>query len=455
MARMKRTGKSQPVKSGFSATASSSMAQGKGKGPSKAVAAKPAAMNEEPHTGFLPVYIHTAKCDICEKRNDSVLQRCVTCTSQFCYRCMLGGDGIHVKSNDMDWTDYGAQANSTTKAQRKTQEYVAKYKPGSPRRERSTFATGIPSCRTHHRELRDTREGTMEEFVADEFPPKAGPAPKRQKTATDKQPNLGRPAPGAKKDTRAGNAKRNGTATPQFPLIIPSQSGGYGPTFKRFLSDIRDMSDPIMTEEESDSTDYHDPRRISDFFTGPFRVPGRKRALGRRDPNPWAKEIKEHKQDIKEELALIDRRLDLLNDKKRLALVREMHIDEALDTACILMTMRSDARGFPAEIETLAFTRERQKDEALDAVHTLTSMRTGAMGIHAGTEYAFKDTPARTYGNDGASGPRTSTGMQTDEHGMPFFGETLARRYKNDEAVSAPISTGTPPYAGLDRKSVV
>lgn len=433
MAGKKRTAASKPANAGFKASASFFMA--KGNGPSQAAKAKPVAMNEEPHTEFLPVYIHTAKCDICEKRNYSVLQRCETCTSQFCYRCMLGGDGIHVNNNDMNWTDYGAQANSTSKAQKKAKEYLARNKPGNVFRQRYTSAADIPSCRSHHRELKNAREGTMEAFVADEIPAKAGPAPKRQRTVTNQQPNPGRPATAAKKNTRAENAKSNHMEA-QFPLIIPTHKNDYGPRFQRFLSNVQGLTDHDMTEEEytSSDNDDHDSRRTPDFFSDPFRVPGRERNSEKPAPNPWTKEIKEHKKDITAELSLIDKHLDLLKDKKRLALVRKTHVDEALDAACMLMSMRADARGFPAEKETSTLTskslaRESGNDEALDSSHTLTSMQTGARRISADMGYVSKKTLANR---------------------RPIFKDSLARAFENGEAA------GTPDYAGFylaDRKS--
>ncbi|KFZ16404.1 hypothetical protein V502_05111 [Pseudogymnoascus sp. VKM F-4520 (FW-2644)] len=474
MAGKKRTEDAQPAKAGFKASASFFMA--KGNGPSQAAKAKPAAkvkpvakakpvanakpaaMNEEPHTEFLPVYIHTAKCDICEKRNYSVLQRCVTCTSQLCYRCMLAGDGIHVQNFDMNWKDYGAQANSTSKAQRKAKELLARNRPDNVFPQRYTSAADIPSCRSHHRELKYAREVTMEAFVADEIPAKAGPAPKRQRaameafvadeipakagpaskrqrTVTNKQPNPGRPATAAKKNIRAENAKSNHTEA-QFPLIIPTHKDDYGPRFERFLSNVQGMTDHDMTEAEytSSDNDDHDPRRTWDFFSDPFRVPGGKGNSEKPAPNPWAKEINEHKKGITAELSLIDKHLDLLKDKKRLALVRKTHVDEALDAACILMSMRADASGFPAEKETSTLTskflaRESGNDEVLDSSRTLTSMQTGVRSISADMGYVSKKTPANT---------------------RPIFKDSLARVFENGEAV------GTPDYAGFclaDRKS--
>lgn len=321
----------------------------RGNGSSKATRAKPLAMNEEQHTGFLPVYIHTAKCDICEKRNYSVLQRCVTCTSQLCHRCMLGGDGIHAMSHDMDWTDYGSQASSSLKARKKAQNKAqeVKYERGSLIQDKLSFVTEIPSCRYHQKEYKIV-ERTKDAFVEDEIPIKAVPAPKRQKTAGDQQPSPRKPVSVTENDTRAVNARSNPTET-QFPLITLGHKDDCGSRFQKFISNVMaSHTDHDITEDESDlsDSDNHD--------TDPFGVLGRKRSSGKPTPTPWAKEIKEHKQDITAELALIDRQLDLLNDKKRLALVRKTHIDEALNAASILMTIRTDTRQDPFQLKQKA-----------------------------------------------------------------------------------------------------
>ncbi|KAJ9210525.1 hypothetical protein DTO166G4_7837 [Paecilomyces variotii] len=50
-----------------------------------------------PHTRFVTVTIHTAKCDICNRHNTSILRRCATCGWQICTPCWdaRGGDGRH------------------------------------------------------------------------------------------------------------------------------------------------------------------------------------------------------------------------------------------------------------------------------------------------------------------------------------------------------------------------
>ncbi|OBT67528.1 hypothetical protein VE03_03714 [Pseudogymnoascus sp. 23342-1-I1] len=434
MARKKPTVASLPPDSGFKASASFLM--DRGDGPSQAASAKPVAMNEEPHTEFIPVYIHTAKCDMCEKRNYGVLHRCVTCTSQFCYRCMRAGDGTHKMSIDMNWTDYGAQANSNPilKSQRKAQEYVSRNRPGNVFRQRYTSAANIPSCRYHHRELRNAREGKIEPFVADEIPDKAGPAPKRQKSSIHQEPHPWGLAAAVMNNTRAENAKKDRTEA-QFPLIIPSHEDDYGPKFQSFLSNIRDMTDDDddITEEESTSSgnNNHDPRGISNFFSGISRVSDGTRNSRRLAPNPYAKEIKEHKKDITEELSLIEKHIDLIKDKKRLALMRKTHIDEALDAACILMSMRTDARGFPDEKETSvlasgSLAREHGKDKDLGTSHTFKSMQTGARSVPADLGYVFKERLANA---------------------RPFVGDSQARASENNRAAGASASTGIPGYA--------
>ncbi|KFX97874.1 hypothetical protein V490_02593 [Pseudogymnoascus sp. VKM F-3557] len=400
MARMKRTGTvaaskpaAKPVESNLNSSASSSKAQGKGA--SQAPIAKPVAMNEEPHTEFVPVYIHTAKCDICEKRNDSVLQRCLTCTSQLCYRCMLGGDGIHFKRNDMDWTDYGAQANSIMKAQQKAGEYAARFVPGSPRHQRYTPTAGIPSSRSHHKELKHPRQETMKISVVDEILGMEKPTPKKQKTAaTYQQSSLGKQAPAGKKDASAGNPRMNRPET-QFPRAIPSHRDDYyGPSSQRYVFNVQDVSDHDMTEEDSSlSSDCSDEISLSDIFYPPHEALRRKCKDTR--PNPWAKEIQEHKKDINSELSLIGKHLDLLKDKERLALVRKQGIDEVVDAACILMNMRADPRGFPVELENSVLSgeslaKETEDPEVVAAANILMGMRPGGKGRPAQTEHVSK-----------------------------------------------------------------
>lgn len=377
-------------------------------------------------------------------------------------------------SIDMNWEDYGAQANSNPilKSQRMAKEYVSRDRPLNVFRQRYTSAEDIPSCRYHHRELKNAREETMEAFVADEaparagpaakrqktatnqqqnpgrlvadeIPAKAGPAPKRQKTATNQQSNTGRPAPAAMKNTRAENAKKNRTEA-QFPLIIPSHEDDYGPTFQSFISNIRDMTDTdddmTIGESTSSDDDDHNTGRISGVLAGPSRVFGWKQSSARPAPNPYAKEIKEHQKDITGELSLIEKHLDLIKDKKRLALVRKTQIDEALDAACILMSMRTDSRGFPAEKEISALAngslaKEGKRNGALGSVHTLGGMKTGVRVIPAGKRDVSKDTMANV---------------------RPFVMESQARAFGNDGAVGAPAPVGIPEYSGVyhaDRRS--
>ncbi|KAI9875764.1 MAG: hypothetical protein M1830_008020 [Pleopsidium flavum] len=59
------------------------------------------------HQTFTPVKIHTAKCDICNQHNRSVLFRCADCGWHVCSPCWAekGGDGTHVvNEGDRGWT---------------------------------------------------------------------------------------------------------------------------------------------------------------------------------------------------------------------------------------------------------------------------------------------------------------------------------------------------------------
>ncbi|KAI9841887.1 MAG: hypothetical protein M1838_003358 [Thelocarpon superellum] len=59
------------------------------------------------HTDFTEIHIHTAKCDLCNQRNRSTLQRCTACGWSICAPCFLdrGSDGSHlINQGDIGWT---------------------------------------------------------------------------------------------------------------------------------------------------------------------------------------------------------------------------------------------------------------------------------------------------------------------------------------------------------------
>ncbi len=48
------------------------------------------------HDKWMPISIHTAKCDNCSKHNTSVIQRCASCSFQLCRNCIGSvDDKIH------------------------------------------------------------------------------------------------------------------------------------------------------------------------------------------------------------------------------------------------------------------------------------------------------------------------------------------------------------------------
>lgn len=51
----------------------------------------------EPHKVFKSITVHTAKCDVCNNHNKSILHRCIDCGWQICTPCWLarGGNGAH------------------------------------------------------------------------------------------------------------------------------------------------------------------------------------------------------------------------------------------------------------------------------------------------------------------------------------------------------------------------
>ena len=51
----------------------------------------------QPHTDFMEVRVHTAKCDTCDKHNKLTLYRCIDCGQHVCSLCWnKSGDGSHV-----------------------------------------------------------------------------------------------------------------------------------------------------------------------------------------------------------------------------------------------------------------------------------------------------------------------------------------------------------------------
>ena len=59
--------------------------------------ATPQTTSPQPHTDFMEVRVHTAKCDTCNKHNKLTLYRCMECGQHVCSLCWnKSGDGSHV-----------------------------------------------------------------------------------------------------------------------------------------------------------------------------------------------------------------------------------------------------------------------------------------------------------------------------------------------------------------------
>lgn len=57
----------------------------------------PPTTSSQPHTNFVEIMIHTAKCDTCEKHNKRTVYRCTECGQHVCSQCWKNsGDGTHV-----------------------------------------------------------------------------------------------------------------------------------------------------------------------------------------------------------------------------------------------------------------------------------------------------------------------------------------------------------------------
>ncbi len=73
------------------------------------------------HSTFIPIKIHTAKCDTCNKHNTQTMFRCADCGQQCCTPCWLkkGGDGTHIlNAGDKGWTGQRAQVVALPRKER-------------------------------------------------------------------------------------------------------------------------------------------------------------------------------------------------------------------------------------------------------------------------------------------------------------------------------------------------
>ncbi|KAL9113588.1 MAG: hypothetical protein Q9227_002326 [Pyrenula ochraceoflavens] len=57
--------------------------------PLLALSAQLIHLDNPPHSTYLEITIHTAKCDLCETKNTGILYRCRTCAMQICRGCVL------------------------------------------------------------------------------------------------------------------------------------------------------------------------------------------------------------------------------------------------------------------------------------------------------------------------------------------------------------------------------
>ena len=67
------------------------------------------------HTEFKDIQIHTAKCDVCNRHNTSVMKQCTLCAQNFCTPCWLerGSDGTHMlNSGDKGYAATEARARA-------------------------------------------------------------------------------------------------------------------------------------------------------------------------------------------------------------------------------------------------------------------------------------------------------------------------------------------------------
>jgi hypothetical protein len=349
---------------------------------SPATGTQPVAMNDEPHSDFTAVYIHTAKCDICEKRNNSVLQRCGTCTVQFCNRCMEVGDGIHVKNADLDWTDYGAQANSL-KRQRKPKLRISNQEDSNVHQVRPTFAMqpSINKVEVQNNQPMAAKKACQRAKVAQAIEGTATKTRskfKKQKLAAVVPSAPRNAALAAKNDTREEEVNIWSTSTCSTMFDSDDESDDEDNS----QHDVQKQAKQGSKDEDNIRSIFQtDPRRrmhlalkfynmqhlkakpsVAAASNGPDK-PTNKAAL-----DPWTETIEGNKHNIEEEMAQIGRDINALRERARVALSKKHEVDDAIDAACALMSMRTGSRDL--------YANKSEADEAMDAAHTLMSMRT-------------------------------------------------------------------------------
>jgi hypothetical protein len=62
-------------------------------------------LGDQVHNNWMPLVVHTAKCDLCNQHNRDVLQRCTLCNRQMCKKCITdNADGKHFADHaGLDW----------------------------------------------------------------------------------------------------------------------------------------------------------------------------------------------------------------------------------------------------------------------------------------------------------------------------------------------------------------
>ncbi|KAL3417279.1 hypothetical protein PVAG01_11279 [Phlyctema vagabunda] len=80
------------------------------------------------HNTWDAVYVRTAKCDSCNKRNSAVLQRCKKCNMQWCEGCLVdSNDGIHTTNGRVvDWATHSTVKQRSVRGRGSTRVHVSK-----------------------------------------------------------------------------------------------------------------------------------------------------------------------------------------------------------------------------------------------------------------------------------------------------------------------------------------
>ncbi|KAI9829147.1 MAG: hypothetical protein M1832_000170 [Thelocarpon impressellum] len=209
------------------------------------------------HTSFTAITIHTAKCDLCNARNKSVLQRCDDCGWSICALCVLergtAGTGHVINEGDQGWTAARAETEGPGvrrevegRTGRKARKGKAKAVEGAEREKENTAVEGGAAA---------GRGKTKASPGGDEASPVPASKRRRKTVRFEERP---RSPDAAVDEDRGKQAPSPGSDHSNIGLLLQAASLEPDPVPERstMVSSVAPAGFPSMTggSESSDST---------------------------------------------------------------------------------------------------------------------------------------------------------------------------------------------------------